>query len=576
MLASQVIDNGYHDSANMVGNIPNYPSPHSLIGVVRRYLGVDLDSKESKKTIRLSFIGMNPEDEVTEDQVNYAASDVDHLFPLRDAQLKYIEERKLSNVIKLENTLTPVLVKVEFNGCLIDKEKHKQNIKDWKIKRNEIESKLDSIVCQLSRDYPRLQGGKYTNKRVKESYVQLDAFGGAGYVIENLNKNNVNYSSSQQIEDLFNRVGCSKPTDDFGKVSFGENCLKTYVNNNPNSPLSEFVTILLEYREYSKLLSTYGQKLFDVLDSNGRLRTSYSQCFTDTGRLASSEVLKERVGANLANIPKRADIRSIFIPDPGYSFVDSDMSGQEVLIAGDFSKEPVILKAFKEGFDHHSFLASISYSIIFKKQIEIKNKSEDFEIEGFKYNHKKLRDVHKSCLFAKFYGGGKMRVMNVLNEYLVNHWPPELRLEKADEISKALNKALPVLTTHLKKQINDCYEKGYSVANKLGRRRYFDNPKDSYGEISNFGIQGTGADSIKIALIKLDKWLMETAKNLNIEETELGFIVMSIYDQNLLCINDKYLYLAQEIPRIMSESINYFLEDLIGSSDLQIKKHWSK
>lgn len=98
---------------------------------------------------------------------------------------------------------------------------------------------------------------------------------------------------------------------------------------------------------------------------------------------------------------KNKDIRKIFIPDNGYSFVDSDMVGQELLIAGDFSKEPVLLKAFQEGFDHHSFLASISYSIIFGQQVEIKNESENITIGKFTYNLKKLRDTHKSCLFSK-------------------------------------------------------------------------------------------------------------------------------------------------------------------------------
>lgn len=573
MLASQIIDNGFHDSKNMVGGFDNLPSPHSLIGVTKRYLNIDF--KTDKKNIRQSFSNMKPGQEFSQDQIEYACEDVQYLIDIYDAQQHYIQERGLDKIIKLENTLTPVLIKMEFRGCLIDKNRHKENIKNWKKELKKIENELDLCIVDLSKNYPTLQGGKYTNQRRSESVTQLDMFGGGGYVVENLNLYNVNYSSSKQIEDLFDRVGAPKPTDDNGKISFGENPINTYITNNPDSPLKNFVEVLLKYREYDKLLGTYGQKIFDILD-NGRIRTNYGQCFTDTGRLNSAEILKKELGTNLANIPKRADIRSIFIPDPGYSFVDCDLTGQELLLAGDFSKEPLILKAFRDGFDHHSFLASISYSIIFNKKIEIKNENIEIEIDGFKYNLKTLRDEHKSCIFAKIYLGGAKRVQNVLNKYLVNHWPPELRFEKANEISKALDKTLPILNKYLKSKVDEVKKNGYVVANKLGRRRYFDIPDEAYGEAANMPIQASGADSIKIALIKIDNWIDETAKKLNIKPEQFGWLTMTVYDQNLVCLNDKYLEYANEIPKIMSDSITYFLTKLKGSSDMKIKKYWSK
>lgn len=574
MLASQIIDNGYQDSKNCVGNIPGLESIHSLKGTLKRYLGKDLS--EDKKQLQKSFIGMNPNDLPSYEQLNYAAGDVEYLHPLYIKQLKYIEERGLKSIIKLENTLTPVLVKTEFKGSLIDQTRHKENIKNWGLKLKEIEDSLDVLISKLSKNYPQIQGGKFTNTRKREELIQLDMFGGEGYVIKNLNVYNINYSSPKQIEDIFTRIGCNKPVDDSGKVSFGENSIKTYINTNPDSPLCKFLETLLDYREYSKLLSTYGAKLFHVIDKDGRLRTSYGQMFTDTGRLNSASIITDHLGLNLANIPKRKDIKGVFISDPGYSFVDCDQAGQEILIAGDFSKEPLILKSFKEGFDLHSFLASISYSIIFNKKIEIKNNEDSIKIGEFEYKFKDLRQDHKSCLFAKFYGGGAMRVQNVLNKYLVNHQPPEKRFEKADEISKALNNSLTVLTKYLKSTVEFCKKHGYVVANKLGLRRYFDEPEKAYGDIMNFGIQSTGSASIKIAMINIDKWFASKSKELGIKEEELGWISLSVYDQNLCCLNDKYLHLAPEIQEIMGTSLTYFLTDLKGSSDMKINKSWSK
>jgi DNA polymerase-1 len=332
----------------------------------------------------------------------------------------------------------------------------------------------------------------------------------------------------------------------------------------------------LEFKEYDKLLSTYGEKFLDMLDNDKRLRTTYTQCFTDTGRLSSTEVVKKFLGANLANIPKRSDIRGIFIPDENYSFVDCDMTGQEVAIAADFSKEPVLLNAIKNGFDHHSFLASESFSILFNKQIEVKNEPAEIVVDNEKYILNKLRDAHKPVLFAKFYGGGAARLKDIFATYLHKHVKPESHLDICTNISNVINKKISVLIGFLKNQVKFAKENGYSVANKLGRRRYYDNPEEYYGEIMNFPIQGTGADSIKIALIKLDKWYSEKSKELNISEEELGWITLTVYDQNLCTLNDKYIFLAEEIQKIMAESLSYFLEDLKGSSDLKIKKQWSK
>ncbi len=577
MLASQIIDNGYTKPENMVGKVNNLvPGPHSLGGCTIRYLNKVLLDNDDKKRLQRSFINLPLGTTLTEEQLEYAGGDTNLLIPLYWQQQKYIKERDLSRIVKLENTLTPVLIKMEFKGSLIDKDKHESNIQQWEIKRKELTYKLDEIILTCSRKYPAIFGGKFTNKRNFETVAQLDMFGDAPKIIHNEQKYNVNYSSSSQVENIFDRLSLPKPVDDHGKITFGENPIKTYINNNPSSPLKEFLEVLLEYREYDKLLGTYGDKLFDAIDNNGRLRTSYSQCFTQTGRLSCSEILSKRLGLNLANIPKRKDIRSIFIPDPGYSFIDSDFTGQEVILAGDYSKEPVLMKAFKEGFDHHSFLASISYSIIFGKKFEVLNENKEVDVNGFKYNLKKLRDEHKSCLFAKFYGGGKNRVMNVLNAYLVNHIPPEKRLDVADQISKALNRALPVLTEYLRTKVTEVKENGYVIANKLGRRRYFDDVETAFGDAMNMPIQGSGADCVKIALINLDKWITEQANILGITEEEFGWISMTIYDQNLICLNDKYIDMAPEVPRIMAESINWFLTDLTGSSDLNIRKYWSK
>lgn len=421
MLASQLIDNGLgyivkkenlintefykskdkiYFTKNMVGGIYMMPSPHSLIGCVKRYLQINLIDSVDKKLLQQSFINLKENVILTKAQLTYACNDVEYLYRLYIEQLKYINERKQQQQVKIENTLTPVIVKMEHKGCLIDVEKHKENIKNWKLKLYEIELELDSIIVSFSKDNIKVRGGKFTNYRKKEELVQTALFSGCETTIENKNINNINYSSTAQLQDLFERLEQPLPVDDDNKISFAEEPLKIYASKYSTSPMLSFVKLMLDYREYSKLLSTYGEKLFTLLDNNNRLRSNYTQCFTDTGRLTSSAIIKDELGINLANIPKRADMRAIFIPDEGYSFIDSDMTGQEVALVAGYSQEKLLLNAFKDGFDHHSFLASISYSVIFGQKVEIVNENKDIIIGDFTYNSKKLRDVHKSALFS--------------------------------------------------------------------------------------------------------------------------------------------------------------------------------
>jgi len=520
MLASQLIDNGYghivkkeeindhvlrnssdrvYYTTNMVGNIPLMHSPHGLHGCIRRYLGINLKDSIDKKYLQKSFINFLKGKTVSKEQLNYACSDVQYLFDLYQEELNWINLRNQQIQIKLENKLTPVIVKMEFKGSLINVNLHKENIKNWKLKLIEIEQTLDNIIVELSKDNPYLRGGIFTNKRIKQELIQTALFEGFEKTIKNENVNNLNYSSSRQLEDIFKRCNEVLPTDDDGKVSFGEEPIKIYITNYPNSLLKPFLELILEYREYSKLLSTYGENLLNLVDNNNRMRTNYTQAFTDTGRLTSSAITKDVLGLNLANLPKRADVRKIFIPDPGYSFIDSDMTGQELILVAGYSQEETLLKAFNEGFDHHSYFASISYSLIFGEKIEIENKKKIININGFEYDTKKLRDVHKSAIFSKVYLGGPKRIQNILNEYLVNHVEYDKRFSTCEQISNALDKAMPKMIKYLKSKVDFVKQNGYVETTFYGRRRYFDYPDKAYGDSANF-------DGMYVE-VKLDKLL---------------------------------------------------------------------
>lgn len=595
MLASQIVDNGYgfqiakdtvlaqgyklpedyesgklYYTNNMVGSITYMQSPHGLVGCIQRYLGVTLTGLKYKKLMQRSFIDYNFKEPLTKAQLDYAADDTVYLIPLYNKQMDHIKERELTNIVNLENKLTPVLVKMEFRGCKIDIELHKKNIEKWQNLMEETIKKLDEIVTNLEDKYPGI--GKFNFDRRKAVINQMDLFGAPTQIL--ISQEPFNYSSTKQLQQLFEACQQPMPISDDDKISFGEESIIFYITNNPQVEFVEFLNLLLKYREYEKLLGTYSAKILNNLDGD-RIRTSYSQCWTDTGRLSSSEI-KEGLGLNLANIPKNPDIRKIFIPDDGCLFIDSDMTGQELVIAADFAKEPVLLKAFQEGFDHHSFLASISYSIIFGQKVEIKNANEIITVEGKEYNVKKLRDDHKACLFSKIYLGGPKRIQAILNAYLVNHVPPAERFDRCKQISNALDKTLKVLITFLKGKVDETKANGYTLANKMGRRRYFDNPQSVFGDAANVAIQGTGADAMKIAMVNLDKFFESKSAELGIPEEKFGYLTMSIYDQVLCNLNISYLAYKEEIPNRMGKAITYFLTTLKGESDLNVREFWGK
>lgn len=582
MIGSQLIDNGrgqkiaddWWITKTMVGGIFKMKSPHGLISCLKRYLGIDYLDTDEKKRLQRTFIDWKGE-ELTQEQLDYSAGDVESLIDLYEAELVYLKERELLQRAAIKFKLIPVLSKCELKGVLIDITKHKQNIDKWVKKVYELECQLDEELRKL---------GKQVIQRKKSDIVLIKNW---EFQLAKSEMEFINHSSDKQVLDIFDELGCIKPRDAKKETKSGfsvsDDNLKIYKAEYSGSKLINYVNILFDYKVFCKKVSTYGEKLLSCVDDDGRLRTNYGLAFTDTLRLNSSSILSKKKGhsvdsgINLSNIPKDNDIRNIVISDPGFSFTDCDMAGQEAILAASYSKDPLLFKAYTEGFDLHSHLATESFSIIFNQRVQVTNEDKYIEIDGKRYNSKKeLRQNHKNVLFSLFYGGGKERVYEYLSEYIVNHNPPEQGLLVAEKVSKKMKEMLPVLMNYLKSELDFVQVNGFSLLCKLGGKRYYDNVDKMYGEILNARIQGSGSSALDLALIKVDTWLVNKSKEFNIPEQEFGWLSMSIYDQVLVSINDKYLYLKDDIQKIMADSLTFFLDGLQGSSEVNIIKRWQK
>jgi len=536
--------------------------PFSLVSVLHRWLGITHANQADKAIMQESFIDKALREKykaipsIRKRQLEYALEDVEHLEELYKLEINKLQELELMTVYKLEHKLLPVLVKMEIKGCLIDKKGWYNLIKEfWEPELKKIEKELDEEVEKLlaGKDF------KYTTKRSGGTITQFDIFGGGDTKKLELS-DDLNYSSSEQLLELFRFLKQKPPTDEDGKESLEEGYLSVYLTENPESRMSKFIGLLLQHRGAAKRLSTYGEGFLGKLDAQDHVHTSYSQTKTETGRLASKAPNLQNIPAPPKNTPTR-DVRRFFIAPKGYKFITCDMSGAEVAIAADYSQEPLLLGSIREGIDMHSQLASISYSIIFGEEVKV-SKSEEL-YKG--YPLVELRDDHKSVVFAKFYKGGAKRIYGVLAEYINKFCEASQRVSVSKRISDALDKRMPTLSAYLSGLINKAKKDGFLRGSTFGRIRYFDS--NAYGEPANFPIQNTNAEATKMAMVNIDAYLDKFD----------AWLVMSVHDEVGVIAEDSIAQeVAENVQRIMAESLSYFLKTIKGGASVSVTQFWKK
>ncbi|MDV2490508.1 MULTISPECIES: DNA polymerase I [Campylobacter] len=255
---------------------------------------------------------------------------------------------------------------------------------------------------------------------------------------------------------------------------------------------------ILEYRELYKLQSTYCEPLLNlaIKDENHRVYTNFIQTGTATGRLSSKN-------PNLQNIPARGnlakDMRAVFEPKDGYSLISLDYSQIELRLLAHFSCDPALIEAFKNGDDIHARTA----------------------ISIFGESNTQNRAIAKSINFGLIYGMGSNKLSN------------ELSIDKksAKEYIDRYFKAFSTIKDFLDSIKNRAKNDGF-VETLIGRKRYFDFGGATPMQLAMFEreavntkFQGSAADIIKIAMIKVKDLLNDDAKMLLQIHDELIFEV---------------------------------------------------
>ena len=294
----------------------------------------------------------------------------------------------------------------------------------------------------------------------------------------------------------------------------------------PDVPL---VQDILDYRQLSKLKSTYADGLAGFVSKDGRIHTTFKQTITATGRISSTD-------PNLQNIPVRIElgrqIRKVFVPKDGYIFVDADYSQIELRVLASMSGDEKLIEAYREAKDIHRITASQVFHVPFDEVTPI------------------MRRNAKAVNFGIVYG---ISAFGLSRDLGIS------RKEAADYIERYYE-TYPGIRSFLDGLVTDAKEKGYSVT-RFGRRRPMPELKSSnfmqrsFGErvAKNAPIQGTAADIIKIAMNRVDRRLRR--------EHLKSRLLIQVHDELLV-----------EAAKDEEEQVRTILrEEMEGAADLAVR-----
>ncbi|MFI3177790.1 MAG: DNA polymerase I [Eubacteriales bacterium] len=304
------------------------------------------------------------------------------------------------------------------------------------------------------------------------------------------------------------------------------------------------VSQVLEYRALTKLKSTYAEGLANCIQEDGRIHSHFNQTITATGRISSTE-------PNLQNIPMRMElgrrIRKVFIPKEGYVFMDADYSQIELRILAHMSKDETLIQAYRENEDIHRLTASQVFHTPFEEVTELQRRNA------------------KAVNFGIIYGISAFGLSQDLS----------ITPKEAGKYREQYFATYPKVKEFLDELI-DVAKKDGAIATLLGRRRpvpeiHSSNfMQRSFGEriAMNSPIQGTAADIIKIAMLRV----YEALKELGLQSR----LILQIHDELLLEVAQEEveqvaIILEREMKGAMELAVSLEIESHTGSNWYDVK-----
>ncbi len=399
--------------------------------------------------------------------------------------LEEISKNKMDFVFEeIEKPLIPILKKMEEKGIAV----------------------LPEILKELSKEYKK-----------KLAVLEKEIYKTAG---EEFNIN----SPKQMADILFVKMGLKYQgmrKTSTGAYSTKEEVLQKLIDASP------IIELILEYRELAKLVSTYIDKIPEMIAKDGRLHPSFVQTGTTTGRMSSQD-------PNIQNIPIKSEngrrIRNAFVAAKNKRLLAFDYSQMELRLAAIFSDDEKLLESFRSGNDIHSSVASFVFKV---PQNEVT---------------KAMRAKAKTINFGILYGMGVVALQKNL----------KTDRKEAQKFYDDYFETFTTLANYLNNTKTDAKIKGYTET-LFGRRRYFEGINSSLPFIRaqaermaiNAPIQGTLADITKLAMVRASKWVEENKMNGKVD------LLLQIHDELIFEVDEDLVEkVAPEIQKIMENVLS--------------------
>lgn len=363
---------------------------------------------------------------------------------------------------------------------------------------------LPEILKELSKEY---------HKKLKVLEKEIHKQAGEEF--------NIN-SPKQMADVLFVKMGLKYQgmrKTSTGAYSTKEEVLQKLVDTHP------IIEFILEYRELSKLVSTYIDKLPTVIEKDGRIHPRFIQTGAATGRMSCQD-------PNIQNIPIKTEngrrIRNAFVAPKGKRLLAFDYSQMELRLAAIFSEDPKLLESFRSGHDIHSSVASFVFNV---PQNEVT---------------KQMRSKAKTINFGILYGMGVVALQKNL----------KTDRKEAQKFYDDYFETFKTLAEYLEETKANARIKGYTET-LFGRRRYFEGIKSSLPFIRaqaermaiNAPIQGTLADISKLAMVRVSKWIEEEKLKGKLD------LLLQIHDELIFEVDEDYIEKVSPKIREIMENV---------------------
>ena len=461
-----------HDSKTAMHTLDDMGLSYGKVVFDTAIAAYDLNPSQSDypvSKLATNFLGVTVDD----GDAAACAEAIWNLRPVLDVELKKQGMEKL--YYEMELPLCPVLYGMEKRGIAIDQ-------------------------TQLQ------QFGEMLSQRIADCEALIYSY----------SEEKFNINSTRQLgELLFEKLGLPPVKKTKTGYSTNADVLEKLKNKHPIIPA------IMDYRMLTKLKSTYADGLMSVIGSDGRIRTTFQNLVTATGRLSSTE-------PNLQNIPVRTDlgaeIRKMFIPKPGCVLVDADYSQIELRVLAHIANDDTMRDAFISGQDVHTVTASQVFGVEPENVTALQRRHAKAVNFGIVYGISEFS-------LAEDIGVSRYEAKEYIENYLANYHG---------------------VREYMKNVVIDAREKGFTET-LYGRKRWIPELKSSNFNIRsgaerialNTPIQGTAADLIKLAMIRVEAALTK--------EFPDAKLLLQVHDELIVeCPEEIAPQVAEVVSREMS------------------------